>query len=114
MKKHVKEFVNFLEKETLLQFESLPSFTTPKYLNRDGNLINADEVVINGKMTLCVHSCGCNQCNQIIGMQLFYGHSSDLVDAEDIMVKIKKVVPTIPIFLVDEFEPLRNAQTNNR
>jgi hypothetical protein len=114
MKKHVKEFLNYLEKETMLQIESLPFFKTTKFFNRYGNPINADEVVINGEMTLLVHSCGCNQCKQIIGMQLFYRHSSKLVDAEDVMMKIKKIVPTIPIVLVDEFEALREAQSNNR
>ena len=107
MKKHVKVFLNDLEKKTMLKIEFAPSHETTKFLNKYGNPMIVDTMIIDGRMALLVYSCGCNQCKEITGIQIFYGVSSELTDAEDVMLKIKEVVPKIPIVLVDELEMLR-------
>ncbi len=102
MRKHVKDFINFLEKETTLPIDSTIQSTTERFFNSYGDPVNVDTAVIDNKMALRVFSCGHRKCKNITGLQIFYGHSSDLSDAEIAMLMIKQAVPKIPIELIDE------------
>lgn len=104
MKKHVKDFINQIEKE----FPSDTNFSvlgrTETFINASNQPINIDMVVVNERMSFCIHSCGCNNCKNIVGIDIFYGHSSDLNDVNQAMNLIKKVAPTVPIVLTHELE----------
>jgi hypothetical protein len=110
MRKHVKNFLNQLEKETPISFDFSTKRPTEKFFYTPNDPIDIDTIVIDGKMALCVYSCGHKNCKNITGMHIFYGHSSELNDAETAKNYIKKVAPKIRIELVDELWLLRKFE----
>ena len=62
MKKHVKQFLAFLQKETNLLIESSSNSRTEKFINQYGDPINVDTTIIDGKMALLIYSCGHKRC----------------------------------------------------
>ncbi len=116
MKNHVKEFLNYLKKETSLKIEPSPNHEPLKYLCKEGNPVDVDVLVIDGKMGLLVHSCGCNKSEEIIGLHILFGVMAEVNDAQKAMREIKKILPQIPISFIDDLEPLRTgySKTDNK
>jgi hypothetical protein len=110
MKKHIKDFLNHLVKETPITIDFSTIKPTGKLFYTPNDPIDIDTIVIDGKMALCVYSCGCENCKNITGMQIFYGHSSELNDAETAMNYIKTVAPIIRVELIDELWLLRKPE----
>lgn len=106
MKKHVKHFLNRIENEFPNETTFSVLGTTEKIFNAENQPINSDTVIVNKRMTFCIYSCGCNKCQNILGIHIFYGHSSDLNDANQAMKLIRKVKPKIRIVLVHEIDAL--------
>jgi len=110
MKKHIIDFLNQLEKETPITLDFSTIKPTEKIFYKPNDPIDIDTITIDGKMALCVYSCGCENCKNITGIQIFYGHSSELKDAETAMNYIKKVAPKIRVELIDELWLLRKPE----
>ncbi len=100
MKKHVKNFLNYLENETELEFDN--TFPTSNTINQNGDPIKVDTVIVNGKMSMSIISCGHKKCKSIIGLLISYGLHSEFDDAVNVSNIIKNVAPEIPIDLMDE------------
>jgi hypothetical protein len=98
MKKSTKDFLINLEKRTSITIDWSNLEPTDKGVQKNGEPSEIDTLnVNNGRLIMMVHSCGCETCKEIIGMQIFYGLGSILVDAETVKKEIKKVAPQIPI-----------------
>ncbi len=99
MKKNVKGFLNYLEKETAITFDLSTVSPTQKMLNSINHPILINVLGINeGTLGLTVLSCGCKKCQQIIGVEILYGENgSELSDAQCVQNQIKAAVPSIPV-----------------
>lgn len=103
MEKHVNEFLNRIKNEFPDEINFSILGTTEKVFNSENQPLNLDTVIVNERMTFCIYSCDCGKCKNLVGIQIFYGHSSDLTEAKNAAVLIKKVVPKIQVNLIDEF-----------
>jgi hypothetical protein len=110
MKKHIKNLLNQIEKETPITLDYSNPKPTDKIFYTPNDPIDIDEIIMDGIMTLIVYSCGHKCCENITGIDIFYGHSSELSDAETAMNHIKKVAPNIPIHLFDELMLFRKPK----
>lgn len=102
MDKKVKKFLKRIEKETPVRFHVLTQCPTETFINKMGQLTNFDTVIIDNRMSCFIHSCGDSNCDCILGLQILYGVSSELSDAEKVMRHIKSVAPKTQIELIDE------------
>ncbi len=105
MKKNVKYFLNFLEKETSITFDLSTISPTQKLRNSINQPVLINVLAINeGTLGLAVISCGCKSCNEIIGVEILWReHGMELCDALNVQYQIKTAVPTISV-------ELRNAK----
>jgi hypothetical protein len=106
MKKHVKDFLKYLEKETSITFELSTASPTQKIHNCKNQLIHINVLGINkGTLGLTVISCGCKKCKQIIGVEILYGaYENELPTALYVKNQIEKAVPTMPVDLRNVLE----------
>jgi hypothetical protein len=108
MKKNVKDFLNYLEKETSITFDFSTISPTRKLVNSINQPVLINVLGINeGILGLTVISCGCKRCKEIIGVEILYGaNDNDLYDAEIVQNQIKTAIPSLPVELrnVKEFE----------
>ena len=101
MKKNVKHFLNFLEKETSITFDLSTISPTQKLRNSIKQPVLINVLAINeGKLGLAVISCGCKSCKEIIGVEILWReHGMELCDALNVLYQIKTAVPTISVEL---------------
>ena len=106
MKKNIKDFLRYLEKETVITVDLETISPTQRIVNSFNRPIHINVVGINeGTMGLVVFSCGCKNCKKLTGIEILYGQNgSEINDAKIVRNQIKSVVPSIPveIRLVDE------------
>jgi hypothetical protein len=108
MKKNVKDFLKYLEKETSITFDLLTISPTQKLCNSINQPIHINVLGINdGQLGLTVISCGCKKCKNIIGIEVLFGENGgELYDAVIVQNQLKIAVPTMPVKIrnVDELE----------
>jgi hypothetical protein len=105
MKKSTRDFLINLEKETSIKIDWSNLEPTDKGVQKNGEPSEIDTLVVNdGKFMMMVHSCGCETCKEIIGMQIFYGIWSELEDAETVKKEIHKVAPKVPVTLLNPLD----------
>jgi hypothetical protein len=108
MKKNVKEFINYLEKETTITFDLSSVSPTQKLRNAINQPIRINVFSINyGLLGLAIISCGCKSCKEIIGVEILYGPlTSEYYDAKNVQSQIKAAVPSLSVELrnVNQFE----------
>ena len=99
MKKNVKDFMKYLEKETDIEVDLETISPTQRITNSLNNPIHVNVVGINqGTLGMAVFSCGCRNCKNLTGIEILFGQNgSELHDAEIVKNMIKSVVPTIPV-----------------
>lgn len=106
MKKNVRDFLNYLEKETSITIDLTTISPTQKLRNSINQPILINVLGINqGTLGLAVMSCGCKNCKNVIGVGVLYGQNgSELSDAEFVKSQIKSAAPAmqVEIRLVDE------------
>lgn len=106
MKKHVKDFIKYLEKETSVTFELSTVSPTQTLRNSKNQPVHINVLGINeGTLGLTVISCGCKKCKQIIGVEILYGvNENELPEALYVKNQIEKAVPTMPVDLRNVLE----------
>jgi hypothetical protein len=107
MKKNVKNFLSYLEKETSIIFDLSTISPTQKLRNSINQPICINVLGINeGTLGITVISCGCKDCKNVIGVEILYGaNGGELIDAQQVQNQIKTAVPSIPV-------GLRNVKEN--
>ena len=103
MKKNVKDFLNYIEKETSIAIDLTTASSTQKFSNLIGKPVLVDVVGINkSTLRLVVKSCGCKNCNNVICIDILHGdHAGELSHAKRFMNEIKSIVPTIDVTLTN-------------
>ena len=101
MKKHVKDFLRYIEKETSVTFELSTVSPTQTFRNCKNQPVHINVLGINeGTLGLAVISCGCKRCKQIIGVEILYGsNGNEFSDALNVKNQIEMAVPTLPVEL---------------
>jgi hypothetical protein len=107
MKKNVKDFLKYLEKETSITIDLTTASPTEKIYNSINQPVLINVLGINqGKLGLAVISCGCKNCKNVISVEVLYGaNAGEFTHAKSVQNKIKSVVPTIEV-------KLRNVNEN--
>jgi hypothetical protein len=107
MEKNIKDFLNYLEKETSISFDISTMSPTQKILNSINRPVLINVLGINEcTLGLTVISCDCKSCKEIIGVEILYGENgSELFDAQQVQNQIETAVPSIPV-------GLRNVREN--
>jgi hypothetical protein len=101
MKKNIKDFISYLEKETTITFDLSTVSPTRKLRNSINQPVLINVLGINyGSLGLTIISCGCKSCKEIIGVEVLYGAlPSEFYDAKIVQSQIKKAVPTLSVEL---------------
>jgi len=101
MKKHIKAFLNYLEKETSITMNLTNVSPTQKLLNRIDEPICINVLSINGDtLGLAVVSCGCKKCKKVISVKVLYGaNSGELSLARNVQCQIIDAIPDIEVEL---------------
>ena len=101
MKKNVRDFLKYLEKETSITFDISTISPTQKLLNSMNRPVLINVLGINeGSLGLTVLSCGCKRCKNIIGVEVLYGkNEGELYDAQIVQNQIRVAVPSMPVEL---------------
>lgn len=99
MKKNVRDFLLYIEKETSINVDLSTVSKTHKTVNSINYPIHVNVVGINkGLMGLAVISCGCKNCKNITGIEVLYGQNgSEIIDAQIVKKQIKSAVPAMQI-----------------
>ena len=99
MKKNVRDFLNYLEKETSISIDLSTISPTIKTVNTTNNPICVNVVGINhGTLGMTVISCGCKNCKNIICVEVLFGkNGGEISDAEFVKEQIKSAVPAMPV-----------------
>ena len=108
MKKNVKDFLKYIEKETSITIDLTTISPTQKIVNSVNQPILINVLGINqGTLGLAVMSCGCKNCKNVMGVEVLYSaNAGELSHAQIVQDQIKSAVPSIQVELRDvkEFE----------
>ena len=109
MKKNVKDFLKYIEKETSITVDLRTVSPTQKLRNSINQPILINVLGINqGTLGLAVMSCGCKKCKNVIGVEVLYGaNAGELSHAKSVQNQIKSAVPSIEV-------ELRNVNENEK
>jgi len=101
MKKNIKDFITYLEKETPITFDLSSVSPTQKLRNAFNQPIRINVFSINyGLLGLTIISCGCKSCKEIIGVEILYGPlPSEFYDAKTVQKQIRDAVPSLSVEL---------------
>lgn len=99
MKKNVKDFINYLAKETTITFDLSTISPTQRIRNAINRPVLINILGINyGSLGLTIISCGCKSCKEIIGVEILYGAlPSEFYDAKSVQSQIRAAVPSISV-----------------
>jgi hypothetical protein len=99
MRKNVKDFLNYLEKETSITIDFTTASPTRKLRNSIDQPILLVVLGINkGTLGLRVISCGCKNCNKVIGIEILHrGFAGELSNAKRVQNEIMSIVPEIDV-----------------
>lgn len=110
MKKNVKAFINYLEKETPITCDLSTISPTQTITNINNELLLVNVVAINnGDFGLSIFSCGCENCDNVLDVEILYGGNdgeNELPEAKLIQNQIRKAFPDMTV-------ELRNVNTLN-
>jgi hypothetical protein len=101
MKKNVKDFLNYLEKETTITFDVSTISPTQRLRNSINRPVLINVLGINEcKLGLTIISCGCKNCKEIISVEILYGENgSELLDAQKVKNQLKTAIPSMSVEL---------------
>ena len=106
MKKNIRDFLKYLEKETPITVDLSTISPTIKTVNSINYPIYVNVLGINeGTLGLAIISCGCKNCKNIAGLEVLYGkNGGHVLDAELVKQQIKSAIPAMPVQIrnVDE------------
>jgi hypothetical protein len=106
MKKSTEDFLINLENNTSIVFNWAHLKPTEKFVQKNDQAVESDTLSIDdGKLVVMVFSCGCETCQEILCVQIFYGLAeSSLSKAESVKNEILRIVPNIPVEIFNLFD----------